>query len=190
MLKVTKFGGSSLCDSAGFSRVREIVLADPARRVVVVSAAGKRHTADHKITDLLYLCHAHLQYGVSCWDLWRRIADRYREIRDGCCLTLPIEAELCNDCTIAVDVLLGEVVEKASALADHHQKAAAGMVVLLVLTQMLGQSVDPGGEDSDLNLGRTGVAGMGCVLLDNGSLFFFAHHSCVSTFQKSPRRTK
>ena len=32
MLKVTKFGGSSLCDSAGFSRVREIVLADTARR--------------------------------------------------------------------------------------------------------------------------------------------------------------
>ena len=94
MLKVTKFGGSSLCDSAGFSRVREIVLADPARRVVVVSAAGRRHAAAHKITALLYLCHAHLQYGVSCWDLWRRIADRYREIRDGCCLTLPIEAEL------------------------------------------------------------------------------------------------
>ena len=45
MLKVTKFGGSSLCDSAGFSRVREIVLADPARRVVVVSAAGICNTA-------------------------------------------------------------------------------------------------------------------------------------------------
>ena len=40
MLKVTKFGGSSLCDSAGFARVREIVLADPARRVVVVWAGG------------------------------------------------------------------------------------------------------------------------------------------------------
>ena len=86
MLKVTKFGGSSLCDSAGFSRVREIVLADPARRVVIVSAAGKRHAADHKITDLLYLCHAHLQYGVSCWDLWRRIADvsGQMETRDVC----------------------------------------------------------------------------------------------------------
>ena len=48
MLKVTKFGGSSLCDSAGFARVREIVLADPARRVVVVSAAGRRHAADHR----------------------------------------------------------------------------------------------------------------------------------------------
>ena len=91
MLKVTKFGGSSLCDSAAFLRVRELVLSDPARRVVVVSAAGKRHTADHKITDLLYLCHAHLQYGVSCWDLWRRISDRYREIRDGCALNVPVD---------------------------------------------------------------------------------------------------
>lgn len=96
------------------------------------------------------------------------------------------QAELCNDCTIAVDVLLGEVVEKASALADHHQKAAAGVVVLLVFPQMLGQGVDPGGEDSDLDLGRTGIAGVGRVLLDNGSLFFFAHHSCVSTFQNIP----
>ena len=49
------------------------------------------------------------------------------------------QAELCNDCTIPVDVLLGEVVEKASALTDHHEKAAAGVVVLLMLTQMLGQ---------------------------------------------------
>lgn len=94
MLKVTKFGGSSLCDSAGFLRVRNIILSDPARRVIVVSAPGKRHAADHKITDLLYLCHAHLQYGVSNWDLWRRIADRYREIRDGCRMTMPVEAEL------------------------------------------------------------------------------------------------
>ena len=61
MLKVTKFGGSSLCDSAGFSRVREIVLADPARRVVVVSAAGRRHARDHKIKDSQYLFHAQQQ---------------------------------------------------------------------------------------------------------------------------------
>ncbi len=31
---------------------------DIARRVIVVSAAGKRHADDHKITDLLYLCRA------------------------------------------------------------------------------------------------------------------------------------
>ena len=83
-----------MADAGQFRKVKSIIASDPARRVVVVSAPGKRHAADHKVTDLLYLCHAHLQYGVSCWDLWRRIADRYREIRDGCCLTLPIEAEL------------------------------------------------------------------------------------------------
>lgn len=94
MLTVAKFGGSSLAGAERFLRVREIVLSDPSRRVVVVSAAGKRHPGDHKITDLLYLCHAHLQYGVPCWELWRRIAERYIAIRDGCSLQTPIEQEL------------------------------------------------------------------------------------------------
>ena len=94
MLKVSKFGGSSLSDAAGFSRVREIIRADTARRAIVVSAPGKRHHADHKITDLLYLCHAHLKYGVSCWELWRRICDRYVDIRNGAAPQFPVEQEL------------------------------------------------------------------------------------------------
>ncbi len=94
MLTVAKFGGSSLADAERFLRVREIVRADPSRRVVVVSAAGKRHPGDHKTTDLLYLCHAYLQYHVPCWELWRRIAERYIEIRNGCGLQIPIEQEL------------------------------------------------------------------------------------------------
>ena len=53
MLKVAKFGGSSLADARCFLQVRDIVRADPARRVVVVSAAGKRTSDDNKITDLL-----------------------------------------------------------------------------------------------------------------------------------------
>ena len=64
MLKVTKFGGSSMADAGQYRKVRDIVLADPDRRVVIVSAAGKRDKNDHKITDLLYLCHSHVKYGV------------------------------------------------------------------------------------------------------------------------------
>lgn len=94
MLKVSKFGGSSLADARCFLRVRDIIRADPSRRVVVVSAPGKRHAADHKITDLLYLCHAHLQYGVPCWELFRRIRERFVQIRDGCALQTPIEPML------------------------------------------------------------------------------------------------
>jgi len=53
MLKVLKFGGSSMADAKQFEKVKSIVQADPARRVVIVSAAGKRFSDDHKLTDLL-----------------------------------------------------------------------------------------------------------------------------------------
>lgn len=91
MLTVAKFGGSSLADSQCFLRAAELIRSDPARRVVVVSAAGKRRPGDAKITDLLYLCNTHLACGVSCWDLFRRIRERYMEIRDGCGLTLDLD---------------------------------------------------------------------------------------------------
>ena len=65
MIKVAKFGGSSVAGAEQFAKVRHIIEEDPDRRVVVVSAAGKRSADDHKLTDLLYLCHAHLTYGVS-----------------------------------------------------------------------------------------------------------------------------
>ena len=52
-MKVCKFGGSSLADSKQLNKVIDIVLADPARRIVVVSAPGKRDKGDTKVTDLL-----------------------------------------------------------------------------------------------------------------------------------------
>ena len=94
MLTIAKFGGSSLADSARFLQAAALVRQDPARQVVVVSAAGKRQAGDCKITDLLYLCHAHLVHGVSCWDLFRRVRQRYLEIRDGCGLSTDLEPVL------------------------------------------------------------------------------------------------
>ena len=52
-MKVCKFGGSSLADASQLNKVIDIVLADPARRIVVVSAPGKRDKGDTKVTDLL-----------------------------------------------------------------------------------------------------------------------------------------
>ena len=93
MLKVTKFGGSSMADAGQYQKVRDIVMADPERRVVVVSAAGKRFSKDHKITDLLYLCHAHTQYGVACDPVFEMITSRYIEIREKLGITLDLESE-------------------------------------------------------------------------------------------------
>lgn len=93
MLKVLKFGGSSMADAAQYAKVRSIVESDPARRVVVVSAAGKRFKDDHKITDLLYLCHAHMKYGVDCSGIFQMIESRYLSIRDELGLHTDLESE-------------------------------------------------------------------------------------------------
>ena len=93
MLKVAKFGGSSMADAGQYKKIRDILLSDPTRRVVVVSAAGKRDKNDHKITDLLYLCHAHTQYGVDCTGVFEMITSRYLEIRDELNIQLDLETE-------------------------------------------------------------------------------------------------
>ena len=93
MLKVVKFGGSSMADAGQYQKVRDILLSDPNRRVVVVSAAGKRNKNDHKITDLLYLCHAHTQYSVDCTSVFEMITSRYLQIRDDLGIQLDLETE-------------------------------------------------------------------------------------------------
>ncbi len=93
MLKVLKFGGSSLADSSQFEKVKDIVLRDPARAAVVVSAPGKRFKKDNKITDLLYLCYAHIKYGVDHESILGLIESRYREIASGLGVDLDIDAE-------------------------------------------------------------------------------------------------
>ena len=91
---VTKFGGSSLADSAQFKKVKGIIQANPARRVVVVSAPGKRTSGDNKITDLLYTLGSHLKYGVPDEKIWTSIVERYKEIKESLNLNIDIEAEL------------------------------------------------------------------------------------------------
>lgn len=52
-MKVIKFGGSSLADANQIKKVCDIILADPERQLVVVSAPGKRFSSDKKVTDML-----------------------------------------------------------------------------------------------------------------------------------------
>ncbi|MBR3329999.1 MAG: aspartate kinase [Mogibacterium sp.] len=102
MLKVLKFGGSSLADSSQFAKVKEIVESDSSREVVIVSAPGKRNSDDNKITDLLYLTHAHLRYGVDYEGVLSMIKKRYVEIKKGCGLETDI-ASIIDETFAAVD---------------------------------------------------------------------------------------
>ena len=49
---------------------------------------------------------------------------------------------------------------------------------MLVDAQVIGQFVDAGGQDGDLNLGGAGIALVGSVLQDNLGLLFLLNH-CV-----------
>ena len=79
---VTKFGGSSLADASQFKKVKNIIMADANRKFVVPSAPGKRHKKDTKVTDLLYLCHAHAEAGISLDDVFKYVEDRYVSIAE------------------------------------------------------------------------------------------------------------
>ncbi len=85
-----------MADAGQYRKVRDILLSDDSRKVVVVSAAGKRTADDHKITDLLYLCHAHTRYGVDCSRIFDLITARYLEIRDALGLNLALEPEFAD----------------------------------------------------------------------------------------------
>lgn len=64
----------------------------------------------------------------------------------------------------------------AAALTDHLQQAAVGMLVLGVVPHVLGQHIDPLGEDGHLDLRRAGVPLVGAVGVDDRGLLFFAQH--------------
>lgn len=90
MIKISKFGGSSVASAEQFKKVKRIVEADEGRRFVVVSAAGKRSPDDNKITDLLYLVDAHRTYHVDCTPLLADIKQRFVSIADELGLTFPM----------------------------------------------------------------------------------------------------
>ena len=75
-MKVAKFGGSSLADAAQFKKVREILLSDEDRRIVVPSAPGKRAATDIKVTDLFYQCNRRGSFAAAS------LSQRSRRIRN------------------------------------------------------------------------------------------------------------
>ncbi|MDH6367097.1 MULTISPECIES: aspartate kinase [Breznakia] len=94
MIKIVKFGGSSVASATQFQKVKGIVQADESRRFVVVSASGKANKDDNKITDLLYLCHAHLKYNISPEPIFNMIEQRFLEIKKELQLQYDIQKDL------------------------------------------------------------------------------------------------
>ncbi|MCR5353169.1 MAG: aspartate kinase [Clostridiales bacterium] len=93
MIKVAKFGGSSLADAAQFRKVAKIVLSDPSRRYVVPSAPGKRNKEDVKITDMLYACYEETARTGEISPVFGKIKQRYDEIISELGLNISLEKD-------------------------------------------------------------------------------------------------
>ena len=93
MIKVVKFGGSSLASAKQFKKVGDIIRADKSRRYVIPSAPGKRDSKDTKVTDLLYQCYDAIEAGKSYGKIFQAIKDRYNQIIEGLGLNFSLDYE-------------------------------------------------------------------------------------------------
>lgn len=126
-IKVAKFGGTSLADSNQFKKVYAIIKADPTRRYVVPSAFGKRSDDDTKITDLLYLCYAHVKNGIHFHDIYNIFEKR--------CIDIAQELKV----DINLRPYLNEIKEKISCGASSDYVASRGEYISgLILSSLLG----------------------------------------------------
>jgi hypothetical protein len=81
------------------------------------------------------------------------------------------EPKLVDELAIGLEVRPLQVVEVTAALADHLEETAATVVVLGVLTEVIGEIIDPFRQYSDLDLGGAGVGGVLAILVDRGRLY-------------------
>ena len=93
MVKVVKFGGSSLASAEQFKKVADIIRSDDSRRYVVPSAPGKRFPSDIKVTDMLYECYSLAAKGKNYNASLDAIKKRYYEIINELGLELSLENE-------------------------------------------------------------------------------------------------
>jgi len=58
---------------------------------------------------------------------------------------------------ISIGVNRLNIIQQATATADQLEKTTAGMVIFFVLLKMRSKLVNPLSQESDLNIGRTGI---------------------------------
>ncbi|XVG96622.1 aspartate kinase [Eubacteriales bacterium KG125] len=79
-LTTCKFGGTSLADGKAFRKVKDILSEDDRRRMIVVSAPGRRFKGDTKITDLLIAMSKEDGFTEESHELFSEIKRRFHTI--------------------------------------------------------------------------------------------------------------
>jgi hypothetical protein len=98
-------------------------------------------------------------------------------------LKLLSEAELLDNSSVSLDILLSEVRKKLLSVTNHLGESSLRVEILGVLLHVLGKTVDSIGKDSNLHFRRTGIILVDFELGDDGGFGFLRNH-CSSPFLK------
>lgn len=117
MIKVAKFGGTSLADELQFGKVKQIIYSDKSIKYIVASAPGICEKYNNKVTDLLYKCYYTHNDNNKSDSLFKLVAKRYKELVQNLNIDINIDAilnniyeNLLNGCSLEYFVSRGEYV--------------------------------------------------------------------------------
>ncbi len=96
-MKVCKFGGTSVASADQIKKIAQIVMTDSSRKIIVVSAPGKRFNEDEKVTDLLIRLAETALLERDIENDLQVIVKRYQQIADGLGLNQEIIAIIEQD---------------------------------------------------------------------------------------------
>ena len=95
-------------------------------------------------------------------------------------LLLAAQTQLLDQGLVTPGVATPEIIQQPSPLAHQLEQATTRVMILLVRLEMLGEFVDPFGQDRDLDLRRAGIRLVGPEVLDDLSLAFSGNQGrCV-----------
>ena len=138
MLKVSKFGGSSLATGDQVRQVCDIITADPSRRIIVVSAPGKRHSQDIKVTDLLIAAASERLMGKIGASECAEAIERYRNIAT----ELELPAEVIEPIALDLTERLENSIDDADLYMDTMKAGGEDNCARLIAQVLQGRGVE------------------------------------------------
>jgi len=119
-----------VADAAQFNKVKCILEGNPERKIVVVSAPGKRNPQESKLTDLLYSVYDLAKNKLDLAEPWKLVKDRFIEITQELNLRSSIREEL--------DALEKSLLEQSSELTVDFVVSRGEYLCAKIMSEYLG----------------------------------------------------
>ncbi len=127
---VSKFGGSSVANATQFKKIKDIVASDSRRKVIVVSAPGKEHKEDIKVTDLLFSSYELATKNLDISPAFTPIVKRFSSIAH--------ELGLSKNILTDLDTLKDQLINKTESITEAFVISRGEYLCARLMAEFLG----------------------------------------------------